>query len=207
MKNLIQTSKLVLHNSRVYYIFCRGNHTFTEAGMHPWFVTGFSDGEATFTISIAKDNRERKTRRRLDQNKDREIFSVHPSFAISLNIKDETLVNSLQSHFGVGRIKRDPSHNAIVFYVNSVEELSTVIIPFFDKYPLITQKRSDFLLFKKAVALIQEGAHLTSEGLAKIVGIKASMNKGLSDKLAASFPTVVPEIRPAFEDREIKDPN
>ena len=106
--------------------------------LHPWFVTGFCDGEATFTISLTKDNRERKTTRRLDQNKDREIFSVHPSFAIALNIKDEDLVYSLQSYFGVGKIKQDISHNAIVFYVNSVAELTSVIIPFFDNYPLIT---------------------------------------------------------------------
>jgi group I intron endonuclease len=79
---------------------------------NPYSITGFSDGEATFTISIYKDNRERKTARRLDQH--REIFSVHPSFAISLNIKDKSLVYSLQSYFGVGKIKQDLSHNAIV---------------------------------------------------------------------------------------------
>ena len=85
--------------------------------------------------------------------------------------------------------------------------LTDVIIPFFDKYPLITQKRSDFLLFKKAVNLLKEGAHFTSEGLIKIVSLKASMNKGLSDKLAIDFSNVVPEIRPKVEDQEIKDPN
>jgi len=37
-----------------------------------------------------------------------------PCFAISLNIKDEALVNSLHSYFGVGRIKSDLSHNAVV---------------------------------------------------------------------------------------------
>jgi hypothetical protein len=45
---------------------------------HPYYLVGLTDGEATFTISITKDNRERKTRR-----SNREIFSVHPSFAIS----------------------------------------------------------------------------------------------------------------------------
>jgi hypothetical protein len=49
---------------------------------NPYFIIGFCDGEATFTISISKDNRERKTARRLDQNKHREICSVHPYFAI-----------------------------------------------------------------------------------------------------------------------------
>lgn len=173
--------------------------------LNPDFITGFCDGESTFTISITKDNRERKTSRRLEQN--REIFSVHPSFAISLNKKDENLIYSLQSYFCVGKIKQDISHSAIVFYVNSVEELASVIIPFFDKYPLITQKRSDFLLFKMAINLIKEGAHLTSEGLTKIVSIKASMNKGLSDKLATHFPNIVPVVRPKVENQEIKDPN
>lgn len=88
-------------------------------------------------------------------------FSVHPYFcycywpAQALNIKDEDLVYSLQSYFGVGKIKQDISHNDIVFYVNSVAELTSVIIPFFDNYPLITQKISDFLLFKKAVNLLK----------------------------------------------------
>lgn len=205
MKNKNLKNLLGQHNSRPFNT--QSGETPTDTALHPWFITGFSDGEATFTLSISKDKRERKTARRLDQNNGREIFSVHPSFAISLNIKDENIIYRLQSYFGVGKIKRDNSHSAIVFYVNSVEELTSVIIPFFDKYPLITQKRADYQLFKRAVNLIKEGAHLTSEGLTKIVSIKASMNKGLSDKLATYFPNIVPEVRPIVEDQEIKDPN
>lgn len=59
--------------------------------LDPHFVTGFCDGEATFTVSISKDNRVRKTARRLPQDVGREIYTVHPSFAISLNIKDLSL--------------------------------------------------------------------------------------------------------------------
>jgi hypothetical protein len=55
------------------------------------------------------------------------------------------------------------------------------------------------------VNLIKEGAHLTSEGLTRIVSIKASMNsKKISDKLAAHFPNAVPVVRPKV-DQEIKD--
>jgi len=179
----------------------------TSLPFNPNFITGFSDGEATFTVSIAKDNRERKTARRLSINAEREIFSVHPSFAISLNVKDKGIIYSLQSYFGVGKIKQDLSHNAIVLYVNSVEELTRVIIPFFDKYPLITQKRADFLLFKMAVGLINDGAHLNLEGLRKLVAIKASMNKGLSEKLALHFPDITPVVRPVVDNQEIQDPH
>lgn len=173
--------------------------------LHPYYIVGLCDGEATFTISISKDNRERKTIRRLPQNVKRDIFSVHPSFAISLNIKDKNLVYSLQSYFGVGKIKQDLSHNAITFYVNSVKELTTVILPFFNKYQLITQKQADFLLFKSAIKLIKEGEHLKPQGLAKIVSIKASMNKGLSDKLGAYFSSITVVDRPEILDQKIKD--
>jgi hypothetical protein len=85
--------------------------------------------------------------------------------------------------------------------------LINVIIPFFDKYPLITQKRADFILFKQAIELINDGAHLTEEGLTKVVSIKASMNKGLSDKLLTVFPDIIPVIRPLITDQEIPNEN
>jgi hypothetical protein len=105
--------------------------------LNPYWITGFSDAEGTFTISVTKDNRERKTTKRIDSN--RKIFGLHPSFAISLNIKDRNIIYSLQSYFGVGKIKNDFKNNAIVFYVNSIKDLQNVIIPFFEKYPLLTQ--------------------------------------------------------------------
>ncbi len=62
-----------------------------------------------------------------------------------------------------------------------------VIIPFFDKYPLISQKRADFEIFKKIIELINNKQHMTSEGLEKIVNLKASLNTVNSDKLKAIF--------------------
>jgi hypothetical protein len=49
--------------------------------------------------------------------------------------------------------------------------------------------------------------HLTPEGLLKIVNIKASMNKGLSEKLQDVFPNVVPVLRPIINTPTIADPN
>jgi len=41
--------------------------------------------------------------------------------------------------------------------------------------------------------------HLTIEGLHKIVAIRASMNRGLSDKLKSAFPNVVTVPRSIVE--------
>ena len=71
--------------------------------------------------------------------------------------------------------------------------MTNVIIPHFNKYPLISQKRKDFELFKLGLDLINKKEHTTMEGLAKLVAIKSSMNNlSLPDQLKASFPGIVP---------------
>ena len=80
------------------------------------------------------------------------------------------------------------------------------MINHFDKYPLKTQKKSDFELLKKAFYLISQKEHLTNEGLLKIVAIKASMNLGLSDDLKVAFPNIIPPERPLVETKTIDNP-
>jgi hypothetical protein len=72
----------------------------------------------------------------------------------------------------------------------------------------LTQKATDFLLFKKAVELVNHKAHLTVEGLEKIVNIKASMNLGLSDTLKSEFAGYIPVERPVINyDNVILNPH
>jgi hypothetical protein len=72
--------------------------------------------------------------------------------------------------------------DSIQYRVSSIKELA-VIIAHFDEYPLITQKRADFELFKLIVDIISRKEHLTTEGLRKIVNLRASINNGLSPEL------------------------
>jgi hypothetical protein len=66
-----------------------------------------------------------------------------------------------------------------------------VIIPHFDRYLLITQKQCDYIIFKNIIYLMNKGEHLNKDGLIKIVNLKASLNKGLSDKLKIDFPNAI----------------
>lgn len=88
------------------------------------------------------------------------------------------------------------------------------MIKHFDKYPLITFKLADYLLFKEVVGMIKLKEHLTKDGLDKIVAIKASINRGLpqSEEFKTAFPHVIPVNRPlvtlpALETKKIFDPN
>lgn len=86
--------------------------------------------------------------------------------------------------------------------VESTEDLQ-IIISHFERFGLITQKRADFELFKKVFFLIQNKEHLTMEGLEKIVAIRAVLNLGLTDKLKAAFPHIVPVRRPSVQNQDL----
>lgn len=75
-----------------------------------------------------------------------------------------------------------------------------------DQFPLITQKYADYLLFKQGYDLVANKQHLTISGLHQIVGLKSSMNLGLSDHLKESFPNIVPAIRPLVVNQLIANP-
>jgi hypothetical protein len=94
-------------------------------------------------------------------------------------------LKNIQHTLDVGKIyKKDI--NSVQFRVESLKEL-LVVIDHFEKYPLLTKKRVDFELFKLAINLIKNKEHLTEEGLNKLVSIKASLNKGITDKLKDIF--------------------
>lgn len=65
-----------------------------------------------------------------------------------------------------------------------------VIIPHFDKYPLITKKHEDYILFREVVMIMHKKEHLTNEGIQTIVNIRATLNKGLTPVLKEAFPMV-----------------
>ncbi len=81
-----------------------------------------------------------------------------------------------------------------------------VIVHHFDNYPLITQKWSDYQLFKQVVDLMKGKEHLTPEGLQKILSIKAVLNNGLPNELKIAFPYSVSVIRPQIKNKIIPDP-
>ena len=110
--------------------------------------------------------------------------------------------------------------NKVDFRVRSLKEICNVIIPrglpassrfsggrsHFDKYPLITKKQINYILFREIVMRMKGKEHLSKEGLQGIVNIRASLNFGLSEDLKEVFPETKPVQRPDVEDKQIPDP-
>ena len=154
-------------------------------------LQGFVDAEGCFTTSIFPDEK-RVTK-----------WEVKPIFKISLHKKDLNILEALQRTWAVGNIHKH-GKDSVEFRVSSIKNLK-VVINHFDQYPLITKKFADYLLFKQSVILIENKEHLTKKGLLKLVGIKAVLNGGLSDRLKQSFPNMIPAERQEVKPSEIKD--
>lgn len=106
---------------------------------------------------------------------------------------------------GIGRItfkKGDMVH----FTVSSIKDLS-VVLTHFSNYPLITQKKRDFELFKRAVEIMNNKDYNKNlDGIQYIVNIKASLNLGLSLQLKEAFPQTIPAVKPLTITQEIPHP-
>jgi hypothetical protein len=108
---------------------------------------------------------------------------------------------------GIGSISKNKVTNMVSYRVDGIKDFTTIIIPHFLKYPLLTQKGADFFLFKRVVELMKNKEHLSIEGLHKIINIKASINFGLSNKLKSDFSLITPVVRPIILTTNIPDPN
>ena len=126
-------------------------------------------------------------------------------FKISLHKKDFEMLSRIKNYFGVGIIKKH-GETTLQYSVTSSKDLN-IIISHFDKYPLISEKRADYELFKQALNLFKNKEHLSVSGFKKILMIRTSMNLGLPEELKIAFPTIVPVLRPVVLDKDIKDPN
>jgi len=146
------------------------------SSLAPLFITGLFDAESSFVITILKNSKYKTG------------WNVQARVQIKMHEKDRALIQAIQDFFGgIGYVSKPNKASTVEFRVSTLKDLVNVILPHFDKYPLITKKRIDYLLFKQIVSLMLNEEHHTLKGIEKIVNIRASLNTGLSDGLKEAF--------------------
>ena len=140
------------------------------------WVIGFVDGEGCFSIGFVRQPS------RADRVGYKTGVQVTPRFTVTQGVQSLNCLEELKSFFGVGRIyinQRHDNHkeNLGQYIVASRSQLVETIIPFFERHPLRTAKRTDFEKFARCVELMEAGRHLSPAGLAEIVEIRQTMNQ------------------------------
>jgi len=127
-------------------------------------------------------------------------------YTIGLDSKELDLLVQIKGFFETGNIYT--SKRGVVYYtVGSVKDIVKYIIPHFDKFPLVTQKLKDFMLFKEIVLLMEKGEHKTLPGLLKVLSLKVNLNKGLPAAVKEAFPDILPTILPKYKISPSINPN
>jgi len=158
------------------------------------WIVGFVDGEGCFTVGFIKqpDRPDRKGYK----------LGIQPyyEFAVTQGISSKKSLLTLKKFFGVGELyinKRYDNHKEHLYRytVRRREHISNIIIPFFEKYQLQTQKRKNFEIFAQCMKMIEQKMHLQREGLIKIIQLTENMNhKRRKDNLIRILRNQTPKL-------------
>ncbi len=128
------------------------------------WIVGFVDGEGCFHVSINKHNEMTIG------------YQVLPEFTVVQHERDVKVLHALKTFFGCGVVRKNHG-DRMAFRVRGLQHLSEIIVPFFEKHPLMTIKQLDFLKFRRILLKIRNGDHLTQQGIEEIRSIKEQMNR------------------------------
>ena len=134
--------------------------------LDPWYVTGLTEGEGCFCVSLAV------------RAKMRVGLEARPSYSLSLNEKDHELLTGLKEFFECGWIRESRGDRTFKYEVRSVADLADRIVPHFESFPLCGAKARSFAGFAEVCRMIRQGDHLGRDGMREIVRIAYEMNLG-----------------------------
>lgn len=119
-----------LNHLRIYHTDKINNSYFN---IKEWLV-GITDGDGTFNVYTNIENK-------------KIIFT----YKISLTNKNIELLYKIKEYLGIGTINIDK--NIVSYLIRDKKDLINIVIPIFDKYPLLTSKRFNYLKFKECLII------------------------------------------------------
>ncbi len=132
------------------------------------WIVGFVDGEGCFHIGINKNDTMTLG------------YQLLPEFTVVQHEKDVKALHALKTYFGCGVVRvnrKDKTSVRMAYRVRNVKHLLDIISPFFLEHQLKTQKHVEFRKFRKVLLMMEQGKHLTEQGLEEIRGIVSQMNR------------------------------
>lgn len=128
------------------------------------YISGFVDGEGCFCVSFQPSQRHRLG------------WEVRPSFSVSQNADRAQLLAMMKERWGCGSIRPDRSDNTVKYEVRAVADLVGVVLPHFERWPLLSAKRRDVEIFGRVCDMIHARRHRTTAGFRQIVELAMEMN-------------------------------
>jgi hypothetical protein len=104
----------------------------------------------------------------------RRNFRLSAAFNVSQH--DREPLDLFRETLACGRMRRGGSHGWY-WEVNSLRDLTSQIVPFFDRFPVVGQKAEDYRLWRAAVLLLSAGS-LSDQDYHQVLALRERMNRG-----------------------------
>ena len=85
---------------------------------------------------------------------------------------------------GCGSLRR-AGNNGWYWEVNRLSDITSRIVPFFERFPLVGGKADDFGLFRRAVALLDQPV-VSDTDYVRIIQLRGGMNRGGKRRYSAA---------------------
>jgi len=146
-----------------------------EDSISPQFFTGFVQADGCFHVNIQKDKTARHKIR------------LKPYFYVTqlntFNKQISPLLRYGRDLLQTGHYVADKTSNCSSLCVNTLKGLKNNVLPHFEKYPLLSRKREDYLVFKEIVEKMNRKLHLDKKIFLELVEKAVLMNNKGRDTL------------------------
>ena len=139
-----------------------------RSSFEQWLV-GFTDGDGCFSIT----------------NQGEKWSLVFKLAQSRYNLR---VLNYVKKELGVGSITKDGSKGQ--YFIRDRKLIESIVIPIFDKYPLLTTKYFDYVKFNKALAILNDVNLSKQHKNAKLIEIKNSKGNANYMSPAWSYATL-----------------
>ena len=106
------------------------------------------------------------------------------SAAFNVSQHDRAPLDLFHETLGCGSLRR-AGNNGWYWEVNRLSDITSRIVPFFERFPLVGQKANDFGLFRSAVALLDQPV-VSDTDYVRIIQLRERMNRGGKRRYSAA---------------------
>ncbi|HUC01729.1 MAG TPA: LAGLIDADG family homing endonuclease [Candidatus Paceibacterota bacterium] len=111
------------------------------------YIAGFVDGEGCFALKFVRSVRYERPNKPV-------YFYWAIEFAIVLRADDVEILEGIRYTLDCGTVRPANKAGCARLSVAKWDDLSSKVVPFFEKYPLRAKKRKDYLLWKEALSIL-----------------------------------------------------
>lgn len=133
----------------------KAEKTITVPESKGFYIAGFADGEGSFNVSFRK--------------RDHHLIGWKMTPVFNISQKERVILAIIKHFMGCGTIRFRSDH-VWVYEVESQKSLRDTVIPFFKRFPFLSQKkRKDFARFQKVIKLQETDNSLTYQTIQEVL--------------------------------------